>query len=307
MSVNNIQHRFEQLIDSLSIKEGKKKYLRNQVNYIKQRLKKVSKWTFDNPQNSIQSMSNNIEIVRFWYGGSWDRGVHINKEFDIDIYIIYDEIDNSEYDFNENTLNGEILFTILFDDLDTIQEEVDPNLEIMEPPSYSHAIPIRLQYQSRILKVDCIPAIELPNQYLLVPDGWNYIKKVNQKLEENGLSKVNKKRNGNATKIIWLLKYWNWYWNKPLKSYVIQRIGEDIFIEFGINNWDKAVKTFFHKAINVFNKYNDGILVLQDRIYTNKSILEDYSEKKIDQFYDTLQEANQYAIKNQWDEIFGDF
>ncbi|KKL92312.1 hypothetical protein LCGC14_1885950 [marine sediment metagenome] len=29
--------------------EGKKKYLRNQINYIKQRLKKVSKWTFDNP------------------------------------------------------------------------------------------------------------------------------------------------------------------------------------------------------------------------------------------------------------------
>ena len=28
------------------------------------------------------------------------------------------------YDFNENTLNGEILFTILYDDLDTIQEEV---------------------------------------------------------------------------------------------------------------------------------------------------------------------------------------
>ncbi len=50
-----------------------------------------------------------------------------------------------------------------------------------------------------------------------------------------------------------------------------------------------------------------GILVLPDRVYTKKSILEDYSEKKIDQFYDALQEANQYAIKNQWDEIFGDF
>ena len=99
MSVKIIQHRFEQLIDGLSIEEGKKKYLKNQVNYIKRRLKKVSKWNFDNPQSSIQLMSNNVEVIRFWYGGSWDRGVHINKEFDIDIYIVYDEIDNSNLRF----------------------------------------------------------------------------------------------------------------------------------------------------------------------------------------------------------------
>ncbi len=69
----------------------------------------------------------------------------------------------------------------------------------------------------QFLKVDCIPAIELPRQYLLAPDGWNYIKKANQKLEEKGLSKLNKKCDGRATKLIWLLKYWNWYWNKLLK------------------------------------------------------------------------------------------
>lgn len=307
MSTKNIQHRFEQLIDSLSIKEGKKKYLRNQVNYIKNKLTRVSKCSFENPQNLIQSMSNNVEVVRFWYGGSWDRGVHINREFDIDIYIVYDEINNSVYDFNENTLNGEILFTILYDDLDTIQEKLDQNLEIMESPPYSHAIPIRLHYQNKVLKVDCIPAIELPNQYLLAPDGWNYIKKVNQKLEENGLSKVNKKHNGRATKLIWLLKYWNWYWDQPLKSYLIQRLVEDVFIECGMNEWDKAVKTFFHKAINIFNKLYDGILVLQDRVYTQKSILDDYNNEKIDEFYEILLQANQYVIKDQWNELFGDF
>jgi len=47
LSVKNIQHRFEQLINGLSIKEGKKKYLKNQVNYIKNKIKKVSKWALD--------------------------------------------------------------------------------------------------------------------------------------------------------------------------------------------------------------------------------------------------------------------
>jgi len=230
LAAKNIQHRFEQLIDSLSIKAGKEKYLRNQVNYIKNQLIKISKWTFDNPQNPIQSMSNNVEVVRFWYGGSWDRGVHINKEFDIDIYIVYDEIENFRYDFNENTLKGKILFTILYEDLETIQEKINSNLKIMESPQYSHAIPIELTYQNKVLKVDCIPAIELPHQYLLAPNGWNYIKKVNQKLT-----------------------------------------------------------------------------VLKDRVYPQKSILHDFNEKRIDQFYEVLQKANQLARKNQWNELFGDF
>jgi len=307
LSAKNIQHRFEQLIDNLSIKEGKKKYLGNQVNYIKKQLIKVSKWKFDYPETSIQRISNNVEVVRFWYGGSWDRGVHINKEFDIDIYIIYDEIENSNYEFNEDTMNGEILFTILDEDLVSIQQEINSDLKLVKRGRYTHAIPIELKYQNKILKIDCIPAFELPNQYLLVPDGWNYIKKVNLKLEEKGLSKVNKKNNGNATKLIWLLKYWNWYWKKPLKSYIIQRLAENIFLECRINDWDKALKTFFHKATNIFNKFYDGELILPDRVYNHTSILEDYSEKKIDKFYDTLKEANQYALKNQWNELFINF
>ncbi|KKM62804.1 hypothetical protein LCGC14_1518020 [marine sediment metagenome] len=67
MTVKNIQHRLEQLIDSLSIKEGKEKYLENQVNYIKKQLIKVSKGLFDPPQNQIQEIANNVKMIRFWY------------------------------------------------------------------------------------------------------------------------------------------------------------------------------------------------------------------------------------------------
>lgn len=74
-----------------------------------------------------------------------------------------------------------------------------------------------------------------------------------------------------------------------------------------MNEWDKIFETFFHKSINILNKHYDGILVLQDRVYTQRSILSHYSNERIDEFYDTLQQANQSALINQWNELFGDF
>lgn len=155
--------------------------------------------------------------------------------------------------------------------------------------------------------MDCIPAIELPEGYLIAPDDWEGAKKVNLLLEEQGLSRVNKKTNGRATKLTLLLKYWNWNWDYPLKSYVIQRLVEEIYLKNKINSLDKAVKSFFSHSIHLLNKYYDNEIVLRDRVYTNKSILGDYQKDTIDNFYKSIQEANQYAMKNEWKELFGDF
>ena len=307
MVVKNIQRRFEELIDSLSIKEGNEKYLEKQVNYINKQLIKVSEWAFDNPETLIQKISNNLEVNRFWYGGSWDRGVHINKEFDIEIYIVYKEIENSNYKFNESTLEGEILFTVLLNDLKTIQEKIDSNLTLVEKNKYSHAIPLELKYQDGTLKIDSIPAIELPDQTLIVPDGWEDCKKMSLILEEDALSRLNIKNHGNGTKLIRLLKYWNWYWDMPLKSYIIQRLVEAVFFESGIDEWEETLKTFFHGALNIFNKHDKGKLVLVDRLYYGTSILEDFDFDEINKFHDALREANQYALKNKWNKLFGKF
>ncbi|MHA1285583.1 MAG: hypothetical protein ACTSQP_24020 [Promethearchaeota archaeon] len=302
---NNMTH-FEKLIEALSIKEGKKEYLKNQIHYIFKNLKKISRWKSNHSNITIRKISNKVEIIKFWYGGSWDRGVYINKEFDIDIYFIYKENEAVIYKLNQEDLSGKILFEILTEDLLTFKNEINPKLIIKKPP-YSHSISIKLEYQNRFLKVDCIPAIELSNQFLLVPDGWDKVKKVNLKLEEKGLSKVNKKTNGKATKLIRLLKYWNWSWNKPLKSYIIQRLVEEIFLESRINSWGSAIKTFFNRAINIFNKYFDNILVLKDRVYQNRSILDEYSEDKINEFYEAIRNANNLARKSEWKELFYGF
>jgi len=296
------QHWFEQIIDNLSIKSGKEQYLRNKVNYVKNQLIKVSELIFNPPETAIQEFSNTVHVQGFWYGGSFDLGVHINKSFDIDNYIVYKE--NEGITLNLEILDGECLFTTLFLDLTEIHKKINENLVITQDLPRTHAIPIDLHDQNKILKMDCIPAIELPNDYLLVPNGWNDQKKINLKSEERGLKKLNKKHQGNGTKLIWLLKFWNWNWQKPLKSYVIQRLVEEIFLDHEIETWKGAVKTFFKESVNLFEEHYKDELILRDRVYTQESILLDYDEKLVKKFNGTLRHANNLSRKNQWEKLF---
>jgi len=147
----------------------------------------------------------------------------------------------------------------------------------------------------------------LPQNYLLVPNGMEYVKKINLKLEEEALSKINDRQNGKATKLIRLLKFWNWYWNNPVKSYLIQRLVEEIFCNRLIRNWDNAIKIFFNQSLYFLNQYLNRKIVLRDRVHTNKSILDDYGVNTIIYFYSIFNEANFYAQNNRWNELFGDF
>jgi len=309
LSVKNTNNRLEQLIDSLSITEGREKYLRHQIVYLERVVKEASKINYNPTENQIEILSNSLEIIRFWYGGSFDRGVHINEGFDLDIYLIYSLVKGHEkkHKLGVKSLSGEILFNILYDDLEAVQRNKNPNLIIPNKAQFKHAIPIELEFNNQAIYVDCIPAIELPEGYLIAPNGWKGAKKVNLLLEEQALSKVNQKTNGRATKLILLLKYWNWNWEYPLKSYVIQRLVEEIYLKNKINSWNKAVKFFFEQSIHIFNKYSKNEKVLKDRVYTNKSILDDYQKDNLVNFYESIKKANQYAMKNEWKELFGDF
>jgi len=294
---------FEKIINELSVTEGKEQNLRNQVNYVKNQLVKISGLVFNNPNDSIKDFSDAVYVLGFWYGGSFDLGVHIKNAFDIDTYIIYKEYNDETLFINR--LNGKCLFTTLFYDLNAIHEQFNRNLIILEPLPRTHAIPIELKHQNQILKMDCIPAIELPNDYLLVPNGWDDQKKINLKLEEQGLKNLNKKHQGNGTKLIRLLKYWNWRNKKPLKSYVIQRLVEDIFKDREIDGWKGAVRVFFKEAVNLFEEHLNDEIILKDRVYTQKSILNDYDQKQVNKFECKLRNGNNLAKKNQWEKLFG--
>jgi len=308
--MNDINHKLEQKIASLSITKGKKKYLKNQTKYLIRQLKKTSRYTYDyNPQWAISIQPNNLGVSSFWYGGSWDKGVFIKSGFDLDLYIIYDLLDSSasrtpwftQSRINFERVSGKEMFKMLYDDLNTIKKKINEDLHFLIDPPYNHAIPTQIDFKGQYVDFDCIPAFELPDDYLLVPEGQKDCKKVNLKLEEIGLSKVNKKTNGRATKLIWLLKYWNHLNKKTIKSYIIQRLVEDIFIDKNIDKWDKALKYFFIRAIQIFQDFFKGKKVLKDRVYSQFSILDDYSEKQLQKFYNALRKGNKQAQNGNWD------
>ena len=306
MIEKKIHNHLELLINDLSISKKEENFLKNKTGYLKNLLRKSSNVPFDSPKNIIEIISNKLHVKSFWYGGSFDRGVYINKKFDLDIYMIYTLINKNQVKIKKLS-SGNLMNMILFHDLIYIKENLNKDLSILSNPPFSHAIPIRFDFNNKTLFFDLIFAFELPQNYLLVPNGMEYVKKINLKLEEEALSKINDRQNGKATKLIRLLKFWNWYWNNPVKSYLIQRLVEEIFCNRLIRTWNNAVKIFFNQSLYFLNQYLNGKIVLRDRVYTNKSILDDYEENKIIDFYSIFNNANFYAQNNRWNELFGDF
>jgi len=151
-------------------------------------------------------------------------------------------------------MTGNVLFDLIYTALINYQNNNRRMVKILKNPPYGHAIPIRMDLSGSSILFDCIPAIELPNGYLVIPNGMGNTKKVNLKLEEQALSTLNKKQDGKLTKLILLIKYWNFTWGKVLKGYLIERLVESIFQTIKIKTWDNAVKTFFYRAINLLDK-----------------------------------------------------
>jgi len=314
LTANKIHNRLERLIDFLTITKNKKTYLRKKANDVYNELKYISQnqtsyWsTLYSPKNSYQ-----YTLERFWYGGSFDRGLFIKNRFDIDIYFVFRKNYSPYftafnirpwiiYSNEQNNLTGRQLFEILYSNLKTYQSNYKIDMKLLKEPPYGHAIPIRMDYQGISILFDSIPAIKLPNGYLIIPNGIGGTKKVNPKLEEQALSKLNKKQNGRITKLIILIKYWNFNWGKPLKGYIIERLVEFIFDKIEVHSWDRAVKTFFNRAIYILDKE----ILLPDRVYNQYSILDEYSSKELSHFLKVLREAATYAQKGKWEKTFSD-
>ncbi len=206
------------------------------------------------------------------------------------------------YSNEPNNLTGNLLFELIYSNIKTFQYYYAMKMKLLKNPPYGHAIPIRLDDNGTSILLDCIPAIELPNGYLTIPHGMRGTKKVNSNLEELALSKLNKIQEGKITKLILLTKYWNFNWRKVLKGYLIERLVESIFDKIRVYTWDRAMKTFFSRAIYILDKQKSP----PDRVYTQYSILEEYSNDELENYLKILREAANYAHKSIWNEIFQD-
>jgi hypothetical protein len=313
LAVKKIHNRLERLINSLTIKENQKTFLQRKTNEFYDELKKISQYQMPSWSNIFIS-SDKYTLERFWYGGSFDRGIFIKNRFDIDLYFIYCYESSQitivpsvnlwrNYPNEQDRITGDLLFELIYSNLKSFNYYHESDMKLLKDPPYGHAIPIRMDYPGNSILIDCIPAIELPNGYLVKPNSVGGIKKVNPKLEEQALSKLNKNQNGKITKLILLIKYWNFTWGKPIKGYIIERLIESIFDKIEVQTWDKAVKIFFNRAIYILDKNK----ILPDRVYNQYSILEDYSDNEIVGYLENLREAAYYAQKEDWEDIFDVF
>lgn len=127
-------------------------------------------------------------------------------------------------------------------------------------------------------------------------------KKLNPKLEEQALSELDKKQNGKITKLIILLKYWNFNWGKPIKGYLIERLVEYIFEKIEVQSWNQAVKTLLNRANYILDKEK----FLPDRVVNQYSVFDEYPSNKLKDFLEILIEAENYAQKGKWEDLFSD-
>ena len=313
MKDKKIHVKLEQLINSLTINENQKTYLRartsdlyDDLTYICQRQQPYWLASF------TSTPEYQYALEWFWYGGSFDRGIFIKNRFDIDMYLVYRQTQShhvaahnifyrNDYQNMQRNLTGGFLFELLHSDLKAYQS-YRRDMKILKRPPYGHAIPIRMDYHNVSILFDCIPAIEEPNGYLIIPSGMGGTKKVSPNLEEQFLSKLNKEQDGRITKLILLIKYWNFNWGKPLKGYVIERLVEHIFDKIEVHTWERAVRTFFNQAIHILKRK----ISLPDRVYPQYSILDEHSSDELKYYLKALREADSHAHKGEWKKLFND-
>jgi len=299
LTENKNHNRLERLIKSLTITDNQKDFLQEKTDTFFNMLKSISQDLTPYWSSLYLSKSTyKYTLKRFWFRNSFERGLFIKNRFNIEIYFIYSKNNTSPNE--KSNLIGKQLFELLYSNLKVYEFNYRENMKLLKLPPYGHNIPIRLDYHSISILFDCVPSIELSNGDLIIPNGMGGIKKISPTLEEKALSKLNKKQNGKITKLIVLMKYWNFNWGKSIEGYLVERLVESIFNKIAIQNWDQAVKTFFNQAISVLDKKK----FLPDRVFDQYSILDEYSSDDLNKFIKVIKEAKNCVQKGEWKNLF---
>ncbi|MGQ4876399.1 MAG: hypothetical protein ACP6IY_20235 [Promethearchaeia archaeon] len=198
------------------------------------------------------------DLENYQFGGSFDRYTNIKNSFDVDIYFIGKFSPSNLLNYFKNRLK----------DL----ERSYNSFKIARPPPYLHAIPAIINDD---VEIDCLPTIELKNSYFKIPEGNDKLITINPSIDEKMLIRINKNNSGMGTKLIRLLKKWNFINNKPFKSYQLERLFFQIFKNKKIISLDKGLKTFFNDCITFLK--NGGQIF--DKV-DNHAILKGLKRKK---------------------------
>ena len=159
-----------------------------------------------------------------------------------------------------------------------------------------------MRYANKNIKIDLVPAIDLNEDgNLLIPNTNKMVVKVNPTKEENALKKLNSKTDGKGTKMIRLVKAWNNHRQGKIVSYILERLVMEVFKDKSIDNWVKALRLFFNESIRIVN----ARAFMPDKVYSHKSILDEYSQSYLLEILESLKKAKGYAYKSEWSRLFG--
>ena len=74
-----------------------------------------------------------------------------------------------------------------------------------------------------------------------------------------------------------------------------------VFHKKSIEQWNAALRIFFPEAINIIQQR----MHIPNMVYTNESILDEYSTEKLNSMEKTFRDANSYVQKGNFKALFG--
>jgi len=174
-----------------------------------------------------------------------------------------------------------------------------------------------LQLSSYEWNFDIVPAFYTTAGFYLIPDGEGNWKATNPPIDQNKVSRINKKHDGNILQIVRTLKYWNRRAQMPtIGSYLFENLVLNYFdtqdkisdyIDVNLIKFWNSLKSEIYKTVIDPKGIQDD---LNDLSYEDKVKVANKSSDTYDKGYEAYkfetEEKNQEKSINKWGEIFGD-
>jgi hypothetical protein len=268
--MESIDERMENILKKISISEDRFDYVKNIA-------------------GKVFSLLNNIggSFTNYAFGGSFDRYTAIRNHFDLDLYLVV-----NSYAFPFQQYSGESMLRMLYDLMLRLHNQDGP-FKIARKPPYVHAIPA---IYNDDVELDCLIAVDVPyNQHCYyIPEGPN-VKIARPAVDEEIIRIFNRNTYGIGTKIIRLMKLWNYIHYKPLKSFQIELLTSKVFEDKSINSLSKGIVTAFNYGIQILR---DNVLLYRQEVHQGLN-----RDNAIAAFQDAVN-----SIKNEeWSNIFPNY
>lgn len=82
---------------------------------------------------------------------------------------------------------------------------------------------------------------------------------------------------------------------------MLERLVLEIFRKKLIGDWDAALRTFYSDSVELIHQRT----FLPDKVYSHKSILDEFSREELLKIRERLEKAKDYTEKSEWDKLFG--